>query len=66
MSVTGQETSAPRMAHVLEVTARPYSLGNPRRYYAADMSANWGMVHNGVSYQVRDVRGALMFVEVTA
>lgn len=54
------------MKHCIEVTAAPYSLGNPRRYYAADYQTGAYVDNSGVTYQVKDVRGTLMFVEVYA
>lgn len=52
------------MKHCIEVTAAPYSLGQPRRYYASDYSVGWYVDNNSTTYQVREVCGTLMFVPV--
>ncbi len=50
------------MRHVIEATAAPYSIGNPRRYYAADYSIGSVVDSDGVSYTVKLVGGVVMFV----
>ena len=60
-TLTTQSTSK---AHVLEVTARPYSAGNPRRYFAADYPLGAYVDNSGATYQVRDCDGVPMFVQV--
>jgi hypothetical protein len=53
------ETTTPR--HVLEVTARPYSAGSPRRYFAGDYQIGAVVDNSGATYVVRDFGGVLMF-----
>lgn len=50
------------MKHRIEITVAPYSLGQPRRYYAADYRVGAYVDDSGVTYQVREVDGVLMFV----
>jgi hypothetical protein len=50
------------MKHVIEISKAPYTLGDPRRYYAADYALGSAVVDCGVTYYVRDVNGVLMFV----
>lgn len=50
------------MKHCIEITVAPYSLGQPRRYYAADYPVGACVDDAGVTYQVREVSGVLMFV----
>lgn len=52
------------MRHVIEVTAAPYSPGQPRRYYAADYPVGSYVDNSGMTYQVREMSGVLMFVAV--
>ena len=50
--------------HVLEVTEAPYSLGKPRRYYAADYQECVVVDCDGKSYSVRDINFTRVFVEI--
>ncbi|MNG13000.1 hypothetical protein D3C85_631930 [compost metagenome] len=52
-----------KTSHVLEVTAHPYSLGNPRIYYAKDYTPGFsGVWNNGIYWEVEVVNNTVMFV----
>lgn len=52
-----------KTSHVLEVTAHPYSLGNPCIYYAKDYTPGVSGVWNKDLYwEVEEINGTVMFV----
>lgn len=51
-----------KTSHVLEVTAHPYSLGNPRIYYAECYPVGSTVTNKGVDWQVEVVNNVVMFV----
>lgn len=53
------------MRHVLESNDPRLNIdGAPRRYYAADYALGAKVDHSGITYEVRDVDGVVMFVAV--
>lgn len=51
-----------KTSHVLEVTAHPYSLGNPRIYYAESYAIGSGVWNSGIYWEVELINNTVMFV----
>lgn len=51
-----------KTSHILEVTAHPYSLGNPRIYYAECYPIGSTVTNKGVDWHVELVNNVVMFV----
>lgn len=51
-----------KTSHVLEVTAHPYSLGNPRVYHAKDYIVGATVMNSSEEWIVKEFSGVLMFV----